>query len=278
MHVVHGAADVDAGRFSHGLEEMQGARTAFADRELAAPQAAMAAILEHETAVVLERTAHACAVRRWLAARIGPTGEVALMAAREAAASRQSVPSDRALRPMLDGCVPTLLPEAGVEALLLAAGDAELAHDRAEARRLLIDALDRAAPLELMRPFTHAPGTVRELLAHQVGSFGAADGFARRALGAGVRGRPAGASTLSDRESTILRLLPSLSTTTEIAEDLHVSPNTIKTQVGAIYSKLGVNDRRAAVVAAYDAGLLAETGDPPQPMGAGRSPDILRSG
>ena len=74
-------------------------------------------------------------------------------------------------------------------------------------------------------------------------------------------GRPAG-STLSDRESTILRLLPSLSTTTEIAEDLHVSPNTIKTQVGAIYSKLGVNDRRAAVVAAYDAGLLAETEEP----------------
>ena len=32
----------------------------------------------------------------------------------------------------------------------------------------------------------------------------------------------------------------------------------MKTQVGAIYSKLGVNDRRAAVVAAYDAGLLAD--------------------
>ena len=92
MHVVHGAAEVDEGRFAHGLEEMQAARTAFADRELVAPQAAMAAILEHETAVVLERPAHARAVRRWLAARLGPTGEVALMAAREVAAERRAGP------------------------------------------------------------------------------------------------------------------------------------------------------------------------------------------
>jgi LuxR family transcriptional regulator, maltose regulon positive regulatory protein len=278
MHVVHGAADVDEGRFAHGLEEMQEARTAFADRKLAAPQAAMAAILEHETAVVLERPAHARAVRRWLTARLGPTGEVALMTAREVAAERAAVPSERGLRPVLDGSAPTLLPEAAVEALLLAAGEAELAQDRARARRLLIDALERAAPLELVRPFTHASGTVRELLAHQVGSFGAADGFARRALTAGVRGRPTGGSALSDRESTILRLLPTLSTTTEIAEDLHVSPNTIKTQVGAIYSKLGVNDRRAAVVAAYDAGLLAEAEEPGRTPEVLRTPDLLRSG
>ena len=278
MHVVHGAAEVDEGRFAHGLEEMQAARTAFADRELVAPQAAMAAILEHETAVALERPAHARAVRRWLAARLGPTGEVALMAAREVAAERGSVPSERGLRPVLDGSAPTLLPEAAVEALLLSAGEAELAQDRALARRLLIHALDRAAALELVRPFTHASGTVRELLAHQVGSFGAADGFARRALAAGVRGRSAGGSALSDREWTILRLLPSLSTTTEIAEDLHVSPNTIKTQVGAIYSKLGVNDRRSAVVAAYDAGLLAEAEEPGRTPDALRTPDLVRSG
>jgi LuxR family maltose regulon positive regulatory protein len=59
----------------------------------------------------------------------------------------------------------------------------------------------------------------------------------------------------------ILHLLPSLATTTEIAADLRVSPNTVKSQVGAIYSKLGVNDRRAAVVAAYDAGLFEDPAD-----------------
>ena len=69
-----------------------------------------------------------------------------------------------------------------------------------------------------------------------------------------------------------------MSTTTEIAEDLHVSPNTIKTQVGAIYSKLGVNDRRAAVVAAYDAGLLPEAEDPDRTPDVLRTPDLLRSG
>jgi LuxR family maltose regulon positive regulatory protein len=283
MPVGQGAAEVDEGRFAHGLEEMQAARTAFADRELEAPQAAMAGILEHETAVALERPAHARAVRRWLAARLGPAGEVALMSAREVAAERGAGeggtgPQERGLRPVLDGSAPTLLPEAAVEALLLAAGEAELAQDRALARRLLIDALDRAAALELVRPFTHASATVRELLAHQVGSFGAADGFARWALAAGVRGRSACGSALSDREATILRLLPSLSTTTEIAEDLHVSPNTIKTQVGAIYSKLGVNDRRAAVVAAYDAGLLAEAEEPGRTPYVVGTPDLLRSG
>jgi len=113
MHVVHGAADVDEGRFAHGLEEMQAARTAFADRELVAPQAAMAAILEHETAVVLARPAHARAVRRWLVARLGPTGEVALMAAREVAAERGSGeggtgPQERGLHPVLDGSAPAL--------------------------------------------------------------------------------------------------------------------------------------------------------------------------
>jgi hypothetical protein len=41
----------------------------------------------------------------------------------------------------------------------------------------------------------------------------------------------------------------------------------VKTQVGAIYAKLGVGDRRGAVVAAYDAGLL------PTPFHDESSPD-----
>ena len=66
------------------------------------------------------------------------------------------------------------------------------------------------------------------------------------------------------REEAVLRLLPSLATMSEIAQDLEVSVNTVKTQVGAIYAKLGVGDRRDAVVAAYDTGLLRVPG-PPEP-------------
>jgi LuxR family maltose regulon positive regulatory protein len=180
------------------------------------------------------------------------------MAAREALAADPSVLVGHVVAPVVARTTPALLPDVEIEAVLLGVRDALLTQDRARARRLLVDALDRAAPLDLMRPFTHASASVREVMAHQLGSFGSADGFARRALVAGVQGRATSRAGLSGRESTILRLLPSLSTTGEIADDLHVSLNTIKSQIGAIYSKLGVNNRRAAVVAAYDAGLLGD--------------------
>ncbi len=276
LTVVHGAAEADAGALVSGLAQMQGARTGSGHLRLTGSQAARVAMLEHEVAVVLGRPAHSRAVRGWLGARVGQTGESVVMSAREALAADPHVPLGRALRPVLDGTEPALLPDVGIEALLLGVADAQRADDQARARRLLIEALDRAAPLDLMRPFTHASWSVRELMAHQVGSFGDADEFARRGLAAGIQGRPTPRSNLSVRESAILRLLPSLATTSEIAEDLHVSPNTIKTQVGAIYNKLGVNDRRAAVVAAYDAGLLGDGEEPPaRTAGTGR---LIRSG
>jgi LuxR family maltose regulon positive regulatory protein len=54
----------------------------------------------------------------------------------------------------------------------------------------------------------------------------------------------------------VLRLLPTLRSLEEIAEDLTVSANTVKTHVRAIYSKLGVTHRRDAVAVAFDRGLL----------------------
>jgi LuxR family maltose regulon positive regulatory protein len=262
LAVLHAAADADMDRPASGLEAMQQARTALADRELPASQAALVATLEHQTAASLGRPVHARAVRRWLAARVGPTAEDLLMSVRGTLATDPRARIGRTLAPVLDGTVPSVLPDTAIEALLLEVGDAHRSHEHAAARRLLVTALDRAAPLELMRPFTRCAGSVRELLAHQVGSFGSADGFARRALAMGIRGHHhAAPSPLSDRELRILHLLPSLATTTEIAADLRVSPNTVKSQVGAIYSKLGVNDRRAAVVAAYDAGLFEDPAD-----------------
>ncbi|HEY2222556.1 helix-turn-helix transcriptional regulator [Actinomycetospora sp.] len=258
LTVLGAAAESDAGRMRGGLHRMQQARVGFADRELTGAQAALVAVLEHETALALGHAAHARAARRWLEVRVGRSGDVAVMAAREALAADPSVLVGHVVAPVVARTTPALLPDVEIEAVLLGVRDALLTQDRARARRLLVDALDRAAPLDLMRPFTHASASVREVMAHQLGSFGSADGFARRALVAGVQGRATSRAGLSGRESTILRLLPSLSTTGEIADDLHVSLNTIKSQIGAIYSKLGVNNRRAAVVAAYDAGLLGD--------------------
>jgi LuxR family maltose regulon positive regulatory protein len=61
---------------------------------------------------------------------------------------------------------------------------------------------------------------------------------------------------LSDRELAVLRYLPSTLSLPEIARELYVSPNTVKTQCGAIYRKLAVTSRQAAVQAAREHRLL----------------------
>jgi LuxR family maltose regulon positive regulatory protein len=61
---------------------------------------------------------------------------------------------------------------------------------------------------------------------------------------------------LSEREMAVLHYLPSTLSLPEIARELYVSPNTVKTQCSAIYRKLGVTGRRAAVQAARERRLL----------------------
>jgi LuxR family transcriptional regulator, maltose regulon positive regulatory protein len=63
-------------------------------------------------------------------------------------------------------------------------------------------------------------------------------------------------SPLSERERAVLSYLPSRLSNAEIARELFVSLNTIKTHLKNIYMKLEVNDRRAAVAKAEELGLL----------------------
>ncbi len=52
---------------------------------------------------------------------------------------------------------------------------------------------------------------------------------------------------LSERELHVLRLLRTDLSGPDIARELTVSLNTIRTHTKSIYAKLGVNNRRAAV-------------------------------
>ena len=61
---------------------------------------------------------------------------------------------------------------------------------------------------------------------------------------------------LTERELAVLRYLPSELSQREIAGELYVSLNTVKTHCKAIYRKLSTGNRKAAVQAARDAGLL----------------------
>jgi LuxR family maltose regulon positive regulatory protein len=66
----------------------------------------------------------------------------------------------------------------------------------------------------------------------------------------------AGPSALTIAELRILRFLPSHRSFREIAAQLGVSANTVKTQAHAVYRKLGVASRSEAVAQAIEAGLL----------------------
>jgi LuxR family maltose regulon positive regulatory protein len=61
---------------------------------------------------------------------------------------------------------------------------------------------------------------------------------------------------LTDRELAILRYLPSLLTVRDIAAELSISQNTVKTHLRGIYRKLAVGTRRDAVGRARHLGLL----------------------
>jgi DNA-binding NarL/FixJ family response regulator len=62
-------------------------------------------------------------------------------------------------------------------------------------------------------------------------------------------------STLTERELEVLCAIAAGRTNGEIAEDLVISELTVKSHVGRIFSKLGLRDRAAAIVYAYDHGL-----------------------
>ena len=61
---------------------------------------------------------------------------------------------------------------------------------------------------------------------------------------------------VSPAEQRVLRLLATTLTQREIASELFVSPNTVKTHARVIYRKLGVSSRSAAVAAARDLNLV----------------------
>jgi LuxR family transcriptional regulator, maltose regulon positive regulatory protein len=52
---------------------------------------------------------------------------------------------------------------------------------------------------------------------------------------------------LSERESAVLRYLPSRLTNKEIADECYISVNTVKTHLKGIYTKLGASTRSEAV-------------------------------
>ncbi len=133
----------------------------------------------------------------------------------------------------------------------------ELAHSVAVRGEVYLAAGDREEALACARE-------ARELISGALGvtnirgrldALEAAAGSARQAEPAD----PPGAGDLTDRELAVLRRLTGDGSAREIAADLYVSHNTIKTQMRAIYRKLGVATREDAVRRARERGLLSRS-------------------
>lgn len=61
---------------------------------------------------------------------------------------------------------------------------------------------------------------------------------------------------LSEREAQVLRLMTTGRNNTEIAAELHLGAQTVKSHVASILAKLRVRDRTQAVIAAYEHGFV----------------------
>ncbi|MBA3308739.1 MAG: response regulator transcription factor [Nocardioidaceae bacterium] len=82
----------------------------------------------------------------------------------------------------------------------------------------------------------------------------------RRSVAPGQRERER-LEQVTEREYAVLRLMARGATNSEIAGSLYVSEATVKSHVGSIFAKLGVRDRAAAIVFAFDHGVVTAGGD-----------------
>ncbi|MFD7609437.1 LuxR C-terminal-related transcriptional regulator [Streptomyces sp. NPDC059828] len=158
----------------------------------------------------------------------------------------------RLLAPLGNGASPG--PADRVRARLLQAHAALREEATAHAMVFLGQALDAARPQLLRAPFTESGPWLRHLLAQAPALVAEHPWLNERPEEGG--GRPPLLEQLSDREREVLRHVAQMMSTQEIAAELYLSVNTVKTHLKSIYRKLSVSRRSEAVRRAREADLL----------------------
>ncbi|MFF4628013.1 LuxR C-terminal-related transcriptional regulator [Streptomyces griseorubiginosus] len=160
-------------------------------------------------------------------------------------------------------------PAVTVRAALVRAQAAGQRGDTETARRLVAQALLGARRERLRRPFIDAGRWIRPYLAAApvrplaagwlvpaAAPPSTAGPAGSRPAVAGPPPAPVVVQELSEREHDVLRGLAQMMSTQEIAADLYLSVNTVKTHLKSLYRKLAVNRRSEAVRRARDLRLL----------------------
>ncbi|MFJ4695253.1 LuxR C-terminal-related transcriptional regulator [Streptomyces sp. NPDC088766] len=188
----------------------------------------------------------------------GPECVIASVRARLAADDGEAARSLLDTLPGPDGQGPAVT----VRILLVRAEAARTPGNEATVQHLVARALAVARPERLGRPFLEAGPWLQELLDRRP-ALGKAHGWLPTGLVAKPRAVHTGGDVLvpvteplSDREREVLGRLAQMMSTEEIAVDLFLSVNTVKTHLRNIYRKLAVTGRREAVRRARELHLL----------------------
>lgn len=177
-------------------------------------------------------------------APMGPPRAAALALAHLAAGDADT--AVRLAAPLTDSSAAGLADR--IRARLALARAALLRHETAVAHGQLAQAIDAARPEGLRQPFSEAGPWLRRLIDESVWHGSPPTDV--------VGAAPAFVEPLSGRERQVLRCVAQMMSTDEIAAELHLSVNTVKTHLRSIYRKLCVSRRRDAVERGRDLGLL----------------------
>jgi len=166
------------------------------------------------------------------------------------------------LAPVLDGSAPVPRLSWLAQAFLLEAIARDALGDADVSRNALERALDLAEPDGALAPFllSPAPDLLERHVRHRT-AHAALIADIQSLLAGPMTAPPAGPrpplEPLRDSEVRVLRYLPTNLTGPEIARELYVSPNTVRTHLRNLYAKLGTHRRADTVARARALGLLA---------------------
>jgi LuxR family maltose regulon positive regulatory protein len=284
LHFTRWALDTARGRHADALADMQAAERLagmlVTPHTLARP--IRARVLQ--TLLRLDQTERVEAALAGLDEQESASAEMRITLALLRLAQHDPQAATTALAPVLDSSFPRVHPGGLVEAVLLEAIARDALGDQAAAGRALERALDLAQTDRiLLRFLTHPAPDLLERHARQATAHAALIADILNLLALGGRGglggkaspqeqggsggdRPPGRTLrepLSQAELRVLRYLPTGLSVTEIAGQLYLSVNTIRTHMRHIYDKLDTHRRHEAVERARDLGLLAPSGRRP---------------